>query len=99
MPPVAKRDNFCTLSPFALKLCLFRLKYIFKIKKTYLFNFSAVPPQLANARPPGRAKLAKAPAPWTGKPGKSPAVARRGEGGQDAAGLMHKVNFNYYSYS
>ena len=33
MRPVAKRDNLYTLSLFALKLCLFRLKYILKLRK------------------------------------------------------------------
>ena len=48
----------CSLK-FASKLWLFRLKYILKLKKTST-NFSAITPGYANARPPGRAKLAKA---------------------------------------
>ena len=33
MRPVAKRENLCTLSPLALKLCFFRLKHILKLRK------------------------------------------------------------------
>ena len=33
MRPVAKRDNLYTLSLFALKLWLFRLKYMLKLRK------------------------------------------------------------------
>ena len=67
MRPVAKRDNLYTLSLFALKLWLFRLKYILKFRKHTFTetstNFSGLSPGLANARPPGRAKLANAPPP------------------------------------
>ena len=38
MWPVAKRDNLYTLSLFALKLCLFRLKYILKLRKRTFKN-------------------------------------------------------------
>ena len=96
MQPVAKRDNLYTLSPFALKLWLFRLKYKLILGKhtheqrpqvflalagqanppqtadLYLGNSPCfrgnhvgvetpkVSPGLADALPPGRAKLAKA---------------------------------------
>ena len=66
MRPVAKRDNLYTLSLFALKLWLFRLKYILKLRKHTFKNvdkFFGLSPGLTNARPPGRAKLANAPPP------------------------------------
>ena len=66
MRPVAKRDNLYTPSLFALKLCLFRLKYILNLRKHTFKNidkFFGVVPGWANARPPGRAKLANAPPP------------------------------------
>ena len=66
MRPVAKRDNLYTLSLFALKLCFFRLKYILKLGKHIFKNidkFFWLSPGLANARPPGRAKLANTPPP------------------------------------
>ena len=46
MRPVAKRDNLYTLSLFALKLWLFRLKYVLKLRKhTFkdVEKFSGVP--------------------------------------------------------
>ena len=77
MRPVAKSDNLYTLSLFALKSWLFRLKHIPLKTST---NFSGLSPGLANARPPGRAKLANAPPPGLTRQGKCPAVARGGRG-------------------
>ena len=42
MRPVAKRDNLYTLSLFALKLCLFRLKYILKLRKHTFKNIDKI---------------------------------------------------------
>ena len=78
MRPVAKSDNLYTLSLFALKLWLFRLKYIPLKTST---NFSGLSPGLANARPPGRAKLANAP-PGTNKTGQMPCSCLGGGGGR-----------------
>ena len=59
---VTKRDNLYTLSLFALKLCLFRSKHILKLREhTFKKKFSGLPLGLANARLPGRAKLANDP--------------------------------------
>ena len=71
--PVEKRDNLYMLSLFALKLWLFRLKYILKLRKHTLKNldkfFGIVP------------GVGKWPSPGTDRTGKCkcPAVAR-GEG-------------------
>ena len=91
MRPVAKCNNInlYTLSLTASKLWLFRLVHI-KIKKTYLLktstNFSGVPPGLANARPPGRAKLGKAPAPGLTRRANAPQLPRWGGGGGGGTG-------------
>ena len=51
----------------------------FFIKKTYLDKFFGVPPGLANSRPPGRAKLVKAPPPGLTRRAYAPKLP--GEGG------------------
>ena len=89
MRPVAKRDNLYTLSLFALKLWLFRLKYILKLRKHTFKNvdkFSGLPPGLANARSPGRAKLANAPPPKLKGRANAPQLPGGG-GGQGAIGI------------
>ena len=54
MRPVAKRDYLYTLSLFALKLCLLRLKYILKLRKHTFKNidkfFGIVPGDSINMR-------------------------------------------------
>ena len=88
MRPVAKRDNLYTLSLFVLKLCLFRLKYILKLRK-HTFkkstNFWGLSPGLANAWPLGRAKLANAPPPGQTRRANAPQLP--GGGGQGAFGI------------
>ena len=83
MRPVAKRDSLYTLSLFALKFWLFRLKYILKLRK-HTFktstNFSGLSPGLANARPPGRAKLANAPPPGLTRQANAPQLPGGGAG-------------------
>ena len=79
MQPVAERDNLYTLSLFALKLCLFRLMCILKLRKHAFKNidkfFGVVP------------GVGKCPTPGTDKTDKCPAVARGGGGGQGAFGI------------
>ena len=56
MRPVAKRDNLYTLSLFALKLCLFRLKYTLKLRKHTFKNidkFFGVVPGVGKCLAPG----------------------------------------------
>ena len=56
MRPVAKRDNLYTLTLFALKLCLFRLKYILKLRKHTFKNvdkFFGVFPGVGKCPTPG----------------------------------------------
>ena len=56
MRPVAKRDNLYTLSLFALKLGLFRLKYMLKLRKhTFknVDNFFGVVPGVGKCPAPG----------------------------------------------
>ena len=82
MRPVAKGYNLYTLSLFALKFCLFGLKYILKLRKhTFKTSkkFSGLSPGLANARPPESAKLANAPPPGLTRRANSPQLpGRRG---------------------
>lgn len=73
---VLKRENLYTLSLFALKLWLFIFKYIL----TWVSKARGCSRGLANARPPGRVKLAKAPNPRNWQGDKCPAVAREGDG-------------------
>ena len=56
MRPVAKRDNLYMLALFALKLCLFRLKYILKLRKHTFENidkFFRVVPGVGKCPAPG----------------------------------------------
>ena len=82
--PVAKRNNLYTLSLYALKLWLLRLRYILKLRKHTFKNldkFFGVPPGMANARPPGRAELAKAPPPGLTRRANAPQLPK-GRGGR-----------------
>ena len=63
MRPVAKRYNLYTFSLFPLKVLLFILKHIFKLRKRRPIFRRCPRGWLANDRPPGDAKLAKAPDP------------------------------------
>ena len=60
---VAKRDNLCTLSLFALKLWPFRLKYVLKFRKRRQISRGWL-----ILGPRGRAKSAKAPPPRLKRP-------------------------------
>ena len=99
MRPVAKRDNLYTLSLFALKLWLFRLKYTLKLRKHTFKNvdrFFGLSPRLANARPPGRAKLAYAPPPGLTRRAMPRSCPGRGVGGAqleltDALVLLNEI--------
>ena len=56
MRPVEKRDNLYTLSLFALKLWLFTLKYILKLRKHTFKNvdkFFGVVPVVGKCPAPG----------------------------------------------
>ena len=84
MRPVAKRN-----------LWLFRLKYILKLRKHTLktsTNFSGVTPRLANARPLGRAKLAKAPPPGLTERANAPQLPGLGMGGGGEEGVRRSWN-------
>ena len=80
---VAKRDNLYTLSLFALKLWLFRLKYVLKLRKHTFKNVD----KLFRGAPVWR-WISSSPTPGTDMTGKCPAAAQE-EGGRGWNWLMH----------